>query len=356
MSFILLFLSMVNNMPSIQASYNWAVQKCNEPNIGYSQAYREQETRGGITYYDCSSFIWYALLAGGFDVVKANYGDSKAFWTGNMRGVLDRLGFKRYNPNMEWKQGDILWRTGHTEMAFNANKSMGAHTANAILSEQVSINANPPSNKNIWTELYRYEQGATTEWIKGDKYLSTGEQQNNATIIFSYLLDKGWSVNAIAGLLGNMQQESTMCPDLNERGGTGYGLVQWTPKRKYTGWCDLYGYDATDGNIQLMWIDEWSTQQYTINGETFGPQWSKRVEPLEFNDFKTSTLSPEDLATAWEKNFEKPAVPHPERREYARYWFEWFNGEYVPPPNPPQTGDVSFKKGMPIWMYLGRRK
>ena len=50
-------------MPDINKAYSWAIETCNAPNVGYSNAYRQ--TVGGITYYDCSSFINYALLAGG---------------------------------------------------------------------------------------------------------------------------------------------------------------------------------------------------------------------------------------------------------------------------------------------------
>jgi hypothetical protein len=36
-------------MASIQTAYEWAIEKCNAPNIGYSQAYRNQRTVNGIT-------------------------------------------------------------------------------------------------------------------------------------------------------------------------------------------------------------------------------------------------------------------------------------------------------------------
>ena len=56
-------------MPSIQSAYNWSIETCAKENVGYSQTYRNQRTVNGITYYDCSSFIWYALIAGGWDLV-----------------------------------------------------------------------------------------------------------------------------------------------------------------------------------------------------------------------------------------------------------------------------------------------
>lgn len=56
--------------PNIQAAYNWAVETCAKPNVGYSQQFRNEVTVNGITYYDCSSFVWFALKAGGFAVVE----------------------------------------------------------------------------------------------------------------------------------------------------------------------------------------------------------------------------------------------------------------------------------------------
>lgn len=144
-------------MPSIQQSYNWAVETCAAENVGYSQQYRNQQIVKGITYYDCSSFIWYALVAGGFDVKAANGGSSYPFWTGTEAACLRVLGFTLYDPSVEWKAGDILIRTGHTEMAFDTTRSMGAHTAKVELNEQVSINAN--DSRGNWLQLWRWENG-----------------------------------------------------------------------------------------------------------------------------------------------------------------------------------------------------
>ena len=81
-------------MPSIQTAYNWAIEVCSAPNVGYSQQYRNQRTVNGITYYDCSSFIWYALIAGGFPVVE-DWG-TWPLTNSKMAEVLKRLGFTRH--------------------------------------------------------------------------------------------------------------------------------------------------------------------------------------------------------------------------------------------------------------------
>lgn len=332
-------------MSSIQTAYNWAIETCNAPNVGYSQNYRNQRTVNGITYYDCSSFIWFALKAGEFGVVQANGGSTWPFTTSTMSRSLPLLGFTKLLTTQPWRQGDILLRTGHTEMAFDSVRTMGARTSSVPLPQQVSINANP-SPSSSWLELWRYETGAASEWIKGNRYLTTGEMQNNAQIIFTELLSKGWTVEAISGMIGNMQVESSVNPgiwqDLNPSHPQpwGYGLVQWTPSTNYTDWASLNGYDNDDGYGQLKWIDE-----QTI---PFG-QWIPTSEyPETFTQFKTSTNSPEYLADAFLKNFERPYnLNQPERGVNARYWYNWWNGNPVIPPNPNPEPDWTRK--MPIW-------
>lgn len=333
-------------MQNIQSAYNWAIETCNKPKVGYSQDYRMEKVVNGITYYDCSSFIWFALLRAGFDVVKANGGSSWAFTTRTMAKALPLLGFKKYPSTQPWKPGDILLRTGHTEMAFDSNHTMGAHSSKVPLDQQVSINSNPTSGKD-WVELWRYEKGATTKWIKGNRFLGTGEMQNNAEIVKDTMLNNGWTKNAIAGMLGNMQVESTINPgiwqNLKPNPKLGWGLVQWTPSTNFTNWADQNGYAHDDGDAQLKWINEVTTQV---------GQWIPTKDyPESFAQFKTSTKSPEYLAYAFMKNFERPAESvQPLRQKYARYWFDWMAGTPVPPPNPSPEPD--WTASMPIWIAL----
>ena len=159
-------------------------------------------------------------------------------------------------------------------------------------------------------------------WIKGNRYLSTAEMQNNATCIFNYLFPKGWTKNAIAGMLGNMESESTINPAIwqglteGSGGGGGYGLVQWTPWTNYTDWADSNGYEWDDGNAQLKWIDE-----VTVS---FGQWIQTDLYPISFAQFKTSIDTPENLASAFLKNFERAGVEvEEERRTQARYWYSF---------------------------------
>ena len=178
-------------------------------------------------------------------------------------------------------------------------------------------------------------------WIYGNRYLTTAEMQNNAKLVQSFLLSRGWTNNAIAGVLGNMQSESGINPgiwqSLNEGNYSGgYGLVQWTPATNYTDWATANGYSITDGNAQLLWIDT----QTTVVG-----QWIKTsTYNISFADFKISNYSPEYLASAFLSNFERPKVElHEQRQAQARTWYDYITGTsgegggndpITPSPNP----------------------
>ena len=70
--------------------------------------------------------------------------------------------------------------------------------------------------------------------IFSNEYLSLEQMKGNALYIWTRLKGAGWTENAVAGVLGNMQSESTINPGLFENRDygnmdNGYGLVQWTP-------------------------------------------------------------------------------------------------------------------------------
>lgn len=139
----------------------------------------------------------------------------------------------------------------------------------------------------------------------------------------NYLVARGWSPNSIAGMLGNMQTESTINPAIwqNLDSGNmnlGFGLVQWTPASKYINWANARGLDyrQMDSNLQrILWElsnnEQWiSTSQY----------------PFSFLDFTKSKESPEYLASAFLKNYERAGVEREtDRRRQARHWYNVLN-------------------------------
>lgn len=89
---------------------------------------------------------------------------------------------------------------------------------------------------------------------------------NNAEMVYRYFseLDTPWAGEAIAGMLGNMQAESTINPGLWENGDknnqeVGFGLVQWTPASKYIEWAK---YTFMSGDTQCRRI-EWERANNT---------------------------------------------------------------------------------------------
>ena len=75
-------------------------------------------------------------------------------------------------------------------------------------------------------------------WTIGNYALSQVQMNANAVEVYKYFSGRGWSLNAIAGILGNMQSESYVNPgvwqSLNEGNYSGgFGLVQWTPATNY---------------------------------------------------------------------------------------------------------------------------
>jgi hypothetical protein len=178
--------------------------------------------------------------------------------------------------------------------------------------------------------------------------------KKNAQYIWQYFGGtKGWTINAVAALLGNMQHESGMSPGIWEStvegsvihpDGTqslnmsainayinangrapGYGLVQWTSYEKYYNWCQdgsssnngEFNSNDTGGVLpywdmdsQLARIDwearnnkQWKiatyNEDYTYKGEKFSS--------LSFSDFITSTKDVNWLTAAFAFSYEKPA-------------------------------------------------
>lgn len=127
---------------SVQGMYDWAVQECQRSDVAYSQTYRNQQTVNGITYYDCSSFTFFACwLGGGLDVGALGYStDLNAYHNGTanawtvtwmIRSLQNVSGFEFLDPKtVSWQAGDILAKTRtHTEICYlPPRQTMGAHS------------------------------------------------------------------------------------------------------------------------------------------------------------------------------------------------------------------------------------
>lgn len=206
--------------PNIDKAYQWAVNTCNAPDVRYSMNYylREGKTDGLYTYYDCSSFIYYALIAGGFPLQSG-----AAFTTRDMIPVLLNLGFTEISPTGTWTPGDVLWRPGHTEMVYlggpGQGRTMGAHTDDYPGPDQVSIYPQT-SYASEWVRMFRYGNGASGGY--------------------------GSDIAIISAICANFKRMSNVNPSQWEGGvvgrwsdvDKGYGLGQW----ENTSAVPAYGY------------------------------------------------------------------------------------------------------------------
>lgn len=186
-------------------------------------------------------------------------------------------------------------------------------------------------------------------WIGGNRYLSQTEMENNASIVWNYLGSKGWTLNAVSAILGNMQSESTINPNIWESltvdYSRGYGLVQWTPASKYIDWA---GADWENGDKELDRII------YEVDN---GLQWFSNPNapivnpPITFKEFTTSTEPPETLADYFLWYYEHPAITiQPNRSEQAITWFNFLGGEFCPVVVPRLNSDGMLNN--PYWYSL----
>lgn len=155
--------------------------------------------------------------------------------------------------------------------------------------------------------------------------LTQSEQALNARYIWNYLRNQGWTMNAVAGILGNMQSESTINPgrwqsDIvmpDDPTDSGYGLVQWTPYTKYTNW--VQGDPSTmDNNLSRI-----------IYEVTNNLQWIPTTQyNYSFSDFTHSIDTPYNLAMAFLRNYERPLDPNqPQRGQQAESWYKFLGGK-----------------------------
>lgn len=183
----------------------------------------------------------------------------------------------------------------------------------------------------------------------------------NARNIYYILYTRGWTLNAVAGLLGNIEAESGLNPWrwesdivlastdmalIQSSSIHGYGFTQFTPSGKYIldanaqalptyapNFSDAAG-DPADGEAQIIFVDEHADY---IATSSF---------PMSYAQYKASELSPEYLAAVWVYNYERPgSYDHvPDRQAAARYWYDLLQNMPLIPP----TGKKI--KKLPIWM------
>lgn len=193
--------------------------------------------------------------------------------------------------------------------------------------------------------------------------LNQTQMEKNAAYIFSYLTNEGWTPQAIAGVLGNMQHESTINPGRWEGdsvgSGPGYGLVQWTPYTNYTDWCYDQGLsDPSEMDNALARII------YELDN---GLQYFKNNYPYTFREFTKSTESPYTLACAFAFDYERSWVAlygsdeekealRQLRGESAQTWYTYITGQEPIPPDSGGGSGTTKKRTAYKFVLFGRKR
>lgn len=180
---------------------------------------------------------------------------------------------------------------------------------------------NPIKYDGWWVEL-------NTLFQTTDVRIDDPEQVQiyNMNKVYDFFIRKGWTPNAIAGMLGNMMVESTVNPWVFQDRSLdwdhptqiimnqgGMGLTQWTPCNKYYSWALDEHLDPKSGTTMCKRI------KYE---EDHNLQWSlDNYGRHTWNDFVTSTEEPWILADVFLWAYERPADPDEEQR--------WENAEWV---------------------------
>lgn len=155
-------------------------------------------------------------------------------------------------------------------------------------------------------------------------YLTEEEMKVNARYIYDFFSAAGWSHNAICGMFGNMQYESTFSPTIwlnRKENSAAVGLSQWNPSKDYLNWAEDNGLDPFDIDVQLNRI------LLEADGTIHHWQGFRHEANMSFEDYTRSEKSVEYLAEVYLMCYERPKNPKElvqDRADSAKEWSDFF--------------------------------
>ncbi len=197
-----------------------------------------------------------------------------------------------------------------------------------------------------------------------NKSLTSSEQETNAIFIWNYLKTRGWSIDAVSGMLGNFEAESRLNPNIVETtqkdrwpnwGNYGFGIAQWTPwftKQQGGEWLDPANYHGSNNPTYGYWA---SQNGYTIAVDGSGTigKMEPQLDYLDNNlgtgkgkawvrNYKITTVGPEQAAKDFYTGYEISAAgTWGTRPDKAVKWYNFLTGHPPQPPTPPSITDKS---------------
>ena len=150
----------------------------------------------------------------------------------------------------------------------------------------------------------------------------TKSKNDIAIEIYTFFKGKGWSKNAICGLIGNMDVESSLNPNYyrsepenNDVNFGRYGLIQYKPFAELKEWAGYNGLDYKTVNAQCLRIE----YDYLAN-----MYYRVKKCKLTFGQYIKSNKSPEELAECLMYNYVRPTFPRlDDVRNKASEWCKY---------------------------------
>lgn len=194
------------------------------------------------------------------------------------------------------------------------------------------------------------------------------EAQENGIEAATILKNNGWTLNAIAGMWGNVgyeggynpwkweyQQPDSPDPEVLASTDTyliehslihGYGLFQFTPAGTYIYDQNAQTYQGFGPNFSDIPGSTLDGQAQVIFVHYHASYYPTPLYPLSYQEYKESEADADWLAAAWFYNFER-GTWNVEREVAARYWYDFFVDYF---------GDDGHKKKKSKWIYYMKRR
>ena len=207
----------------------------------------------------------------------------------------------------------------------------------------------------------------------------TNEAHDNALMIASLLMGRGWSLKSVCAVLGNIQGESGMnpwrwesdnywgIPTYNEAWGWtpaqlsehGYGFFQYTWFTTYAregsaypgfgiNYQDRAGSDL-DGQCQILYMDNdldnpssaygWNTNHFDEYNDVFLPEGIdiSTFYYMPISDFRSgANYTLDELTAAFQLCYERPRAivaygGYLFRKDIAQYYYDYLSTQPIPP-------------------------
>lgn len=183
-----------------------------------------------------------------------------------------------------------------------------------------TVNPSKPNENPSLKWIIPVVKGA--EYTRSD-WLTWEQSLNNARCFYGEMHARGFSLNAICGILGNCYLESQVNPNCwqdnyigaNTINYEGFGLVQWTPYTNCTDWLKEKGYwgkFAQYGTAECTLLEWEFSDQVPHDREQWYPTAGYNMSKEQF---KKSTADVTYLTRAFHYNYERGGYSSGAQRE-----------------------------------------